>query len=225
MTDKVELLYNTNNNNNNKKAIICISYQLQDVPVAVGWHERLNIYRKLRGGNTAKTCLCPEHAHSQVLIGWPAGTGRAEEVPAKHPHPGHPTLPFDTPQSYFISCQFSPSHALFHIPWFSTTCAKSPGTRVTNSGCGTERERLMHLCYSQLLWIQWDFGNTLRCHMCSIIIINTDYVFHQWCIVWGTFWLGGSPCCYHRHCISYKLFYRINTNVSKPKTKQQQQIN
>jgi len=101
---------------------------------AVWWHQRLNIYRKLRGGNTAKTYLSPEHAHSQVLIGWPAGTGRAEEVPAKHPNPSpsYPPFSFDTPQSYFISCQFSPSHALFHIPWFSTTCAKSPGptTRV-----------------------------------------------------------------------------------------------
>lgn len=77
-----------------KQAMICLSYQLRGVPVDVWWHQQLNIYCKLRGGNTAKTCFCLEHAHSQVLIGWPAGTGRAEEVPAKHPHPRHTTLPF-----------------------------------------------------------------------------------------------------------------------------------
>lgn len=72
------------------------------MPVAVGWHHKLNIYCKLRGGNSAKTFLWPERIHRQFPIGWLAGTGRAEETPAKHthmdthhhPHPLYSTLPF-----------------------------------------------------------------------------------------------------------------------------------
>lgn len=113
-----------------------------------------------------QTYLSPEHAHSLVLIGWPAGTGRAEEVPAKHPNPRHTTLPFLLIPHKVISLvvSFRPATlcSISHDSAQPVPRVEDLQPRVTDSGCGTERERQMHLCYLELLW---NFSeNILVCH-------------------------------------------------------------